>query len=156
MAAGRRETARGKKFTRSDLIEQVFDATGIAREDIKLVLELLMRNIKDALSGGHIVELRGFGTFEVRLSKGNPRARNPRTGELVEVKPHGTAYWKPGRELKRDVWNVSCPPKPAPAGKTPVNGKTAADDKAAPDDKAVSAAKPLSGTKPPRQPKTGR
>ena len=147
MAAGRRETSRGRKFTKSDLIEQVFDATGIAREDIKLVLELMMRNIKDALSGGNIVELRGFGTFEVRLSRGNPRARNPRTGEFVEVKPHGTAFWKPGRDIKREVWNVSSSPpppvgKPAPggsaasAGKTPPNGKLPSNGKPPPLEKA--------------------
>ncbi|MDR2491449.1 MAG: HU family DNA-binding protein [Spirochaetaceae bacterium] len=162
MAAGRRETSRGKKFTKSDLVEQVFDSTGIAREDVKLVLELLMRNIKDALSGGHIVELRGFGTFEVRLSRGNPRARNPRTGEFVEVKPHGTAYWKPGRELKREVWNVSGPPKPAPAGKMPPvdkppeAGKAAADSKTAAEGKPESADNAPPKTKTQRPPKTGR
>jgi integration host factor subunit beta len=80
-----------------------------------------MKNIKDALIGGNIVELRGFGTFEVRLSRGKSKARNPRTGELVDIKPHGTAFWKPGRELKQEVWKLNA--------QTPPNGTNSAGGK---------------------------
>jgi integration host factor subunit beta len=66
----------------------------------------MLRTLKDAIAAGNTVELRGFGAFEVRARKGRARARNPRTGEPVVVKPHSVPYWRPGRELKREVWNL--------------------------------------------------
>lgn len=96
----------GGKYTKSDLISSIYDATGIEREDIKIVVDLMIKKLKDAIAGGNTVELRGFGTFEARTRKGRARARNPRTGEPVVVRSHSVPYWKPGRELKREVWNL--------------------------------------------------
>jgi integration host factor subunit beta len=96
----------GGKYTKSDLIDSIYDSTGINRQDIKTVIDLTMKNVKNAIVSGNVVELRGFGTFEVRTRKGRSRARNPRTGDTVTVGSHGVPYWKPGRDLKREVWNL--------------------------------------------------
>jgi integration host factor subunit beta len=96
----------GGKYTKSDLIDSIYDATGINRQDIKTVIDLTMKNVKSAIVDGDVVELRGFGTFAVRVRKGRSRARNPRTGDPVIVGSHGVPYWKPGRDLKRDTWNL--------------------------------------------------
>ena len=53
-----------------------------------------------------VIELRGFGTFEVRTRKGREKARNPKTGDLVAVDTHGVAVFRPGKELKDLVWNL--------------------------------------------------
>ena len=50
-------------------------------------------------------ELRGFGTFEVRVRKGKEKARNPKTGEIVSVDKHGVAVFRAGRELKEELWD---------------------------------------------------
>jgi integration host factor subunit beta len=96
----------GRKYTKTDLIDSIYDATGIERMDVKTVIDLMLQKLKDAIAAGDTVELRGFGTFEARARKGRARARNPRTGELVVVESHSVPYWKPGRELKREVWNL--------------------------------------------------
>jgi integration host factor subunit beta len=57
--------------------------------------------IKDAILAGKTVELRGFGTFEVKKRKGRQRARNPKTGEIVAVKDHKVAAFRPDRELNK-------------------------------------------------------
>jgi integration host factor subunit beta len=101
------------KYTKSDLIDAIYDSSGINRQDIKKVIDLTMQNLKDAIAGGNVVELRGFGTFEVRTRKGRSGARNPRTGDVVTVKSHGVPYWKPGRDLKREVWNLPDESEPA-------------------------------------------
>jgi integration host factor subunit beta len=97
--------AKGK-YTKSDLIDSIYDATGINRQDIKVVVDLMMKNVKSAIIDGNVVELRGFGTFAVRIRKGRSRARNPRTGDPIVVGSHGVPCWKPGRDLKRDAWNI--------------------------------------------------
>ena len=53
-----------------------------------------------------VIELRGFGTFEIRTRKGREKARNPKTGDLVSVETHGVAIFRPGKELKDAVWNL--------------------------------------------------
>jgi integration host factor subunit beta len=96
----------GKKITKTELIDRVYEKTGIIRKDIKTTLDLALEGIKEALAGGTVIELRGFGTFEVRRRKGRQKARNPKTGEYVSVTSHGIAAFRPGREMKQAVWNV--------------------------------------------------
>jgi integration host factor subunit beta len=97
----------GKKFTRADIVDSVYQKTGMNRKEIRIVLDLFIDEIKDALIKRVPVELRGFGTFEIKVRKGRQRARNPKTGAMVSVNSHGIAAFRPGRELKRDVWNLT-------------------------------------------------
>jgi integration host factor subunit beta len=106
----------GQKVTKADIIDSVYEKTGMSRKEIRIVVDLFVNEIKDALIEQQVIELRGFGTFEIRVRKGRQKARNPRTGELVSVNSHGIAAFRPGRELKQDVWNIN---KPAPDGKEP-------------------------------------
>jgi integration host factor subunit beta len=96
-----------KKITKTELVDRVYEKTGIARKDIKTVMDLTLEGIKEALTDGTVIELRGFGTFEVRRRKGRQKARNPKTGERVSVTSHGIAAFRPGREMKQAVWNVA-------------------------------------------------
>jgi len=55
-----------------------------------------------ALVQGGKVEIRGFGNFTVR-ERETRKARNPRTGEMVEVPAKRVPHFKPGKELKAMV-----------------------------------------------------
>jgi integration host factor subunit beta len=97
----------GRKVTKADIIDSIYEKTGMNRKDIRTVMDLFIDAVKDALVEQVPVELRGFGTFEVRIRKARQKARNPKTGELVSVNSHGIAAFRPGREMKQDVWNVT-------------------------------------------------
>ena len=96
----------GKKITKATIIDSVYEKTGISRKDIQTVVDLALENVKDALSQGTLIELRGFGTFEIRIRKGRQKARNPKTGEAVSVSSHGIAAFRAGKELRQAVWNL--------------------------------------------------
>jgi integration host factor subunit beta len=96
-----------KKITKIDILDSIYQQTGMSRREIREIVDIFLDDIKGALVKGIVVELRGFGTFEVRIRKGRSRARNPRTGMPVSVNSHGVAAFRPGRELKRDVWRLS-------------------------------------------------
>jgi integration host factor subunit beta len=96
----------GKKITKADIVDSVYLKTGMSRKEIRAVIDLFLGDIKAALVEGTTIELRGFGTFEVRVRKGRSQARNPRTGGTVSVHSHSIAAFRPGRELKQDMWNV--------------------------------------------------
>jgi integration host factor subunit beta len=46
------------------------------------------------------VEIRNFGVFEVKQTKAKPKARNPRTNEVVYVPPRKKTHFKPGKLIK--------------------------------------------------------
>ena len=70
------------------------------------MVDLFLEEIKSALISKNVIELRGFGTFEFKVRKGRQKARNPKTGELLTVNSHGIVTFRPGRELKQDVWSL--------------------------------------------------
>ncbi|MDR0387316.1 MAG: HU family DNA-binding protein [Treponema sp.] len=95
-----------KKLTKADIVDSVYQKTGMNRKEVRTIIDLFLDEVKDTLVKGMCLELRGFGTFEVRIRKGRQKARNPKTGKFVSVNSHGIAAFRPGRELKQDVWNA--------------------------------------------------
>lgn len=95
-----------KKVTKYDLVESVYLETKYEKKVVQAVVESLLDQLKDALKNTSTIELRGFGTFELRLRKGKKAARNPKTGEKVSVAPHYVAAFRSGQELKQALWNL--------------------------------------------------
>ncbi|HEX7049612.1 MAG TPA: HU family DNA-binding protein [Longimicrobiales bacterium] len=91
-------------MTKADLVEQVADAIGpgITKKDCALVVDGLLNAIKNALSTHQNIEIRGFGTFKVRQRKSR-MARNPRTGDPVEVPARVVPIFKPSKDLRSQV-----------------------------------------------------
>tara|TARA_B100001996_G_C18379012_1_gene484584 strand:+ start:98 stop:376 length:279 start_codon:yes stop_codon:yes gene_type:complete len=86
-------------MTRSELIslikEQSPDLNG---KEVELGFELFINEIIQGLTSGSRIELRGFGSFSVKSR--NPRiARNPRTGEKVQIGSRLLPFFKAGKEL---------------------------------------------------------
>ncbi|GHT59069.1 DNA-binding protein HU [Spirochaetia bacterium] len=98
-----------EKYTKADIIDSLYEKTGMNRQEIRTIIDLFIDDIKDSLVKNMVIEMRGFGTFEVKIRKGRSKARNPKTGEAVSVSSHGIASFRPGRELKQDVWNLGAP-----------------------------------------------
>ena len=94
----------GNKLTKAEIIENIYEKLGVNRKDIHNILDEFFEEVKSGLSQDKVVELRGFGTFEIRTRKGRDRARNPKTGEIVPVNAHGVAVFRPGKELKKIAW----------------------------------------------------
>ncbi|MDH4230618.1 MAG: integration host factor subunit beta [Nitrospirota bacterium] len=90
-------------MTKSVLIEKVAEKVeGLTRNQTEIVVETVFESIKKALMNGEKIEIRGFGNF--RLKTRNPRkARNPKTGETVEVPGKKVLYFKVGKALKESL-----------------------------------------------------
>ena len=96
-----------EKLTKAAIIENLHNKLGYNKDQIPVVIDELFEEIKDGLKDSRVIELRGFGTFEVRIRKGRAKARNPKTGEVVAVERHGVAIFRPGKELKDFVWDIT-------------------------------------------------
>jgi integration host factor subunit beta len=95
-----------EKLTKAEIITNIANRLDLNKKDVHRVLDGLFDELKTALQADMTVELRGFGTFEIRTRKGREKARNPKTGAVVPVKAHGVAVFRPGKELKTLVWNL--------------------------------------------------
>lgn len=93
--------ARLIRMTKADLVGRVSESLGpsLTKRDIARVVDSFLDAVKDTLTEGENIEIRGFGTFKVKERKPRP-ARNPRTGEQVLVPARPTAVFKPAKELK--------------------------------------------------------
>ena len=90
-------------MTKSELIDKVHSVTeGLTKKQIEQAINALVDSIKNGLTKDDKVEIRDFGNFKVR-KRNSRKARNPRTGELVEVPPKKVPYFKAGKELKEMV-----------------------------------------------------
>ncbi len=90
-------------MTKSVLIEKIAEKVkGLTKKQTEVVVETVFENIKDALAKGEKVEIRGFGNFKLRSRKAR-KARNPKTGESVEVPPKKVPYFKVGKELREMI-----------------------------------------------------
>ncbi|MCB5253434.1 MAG: HU family DNA-binding protein [Candidatus Cloacimonadaceae bacterium] len=89
-------------MTKADLVKEISENTGIIRKDVAVVVNALFQGVKDILSEGNHLEIRGFGTFRLKTRK--PRmGRNPKTDEKVPVPERTVPTFKFSREFKNSV-----------------------------------------------------
>lgn len=93
-------------MTKSALIEKIAEKVsrdvGITKKQTEVIVETVFESIKDALAKGDKIEIRGFGNFKLRSRRAR-QARNPKTGESVEVPPKKVPYFKVGKELREMI-----------------------------------------------------
>lgn len=85
---------------KSDLIERVSGKIEyLTKKQVETIVDMIFEYMKENLSKGEKIELRGFGNF--RVKERNARvARNPKTGEKVEVPPQKSIHFKMSKALK--------------------------------------------------------
>ena len=88
--------------TKSDLIERLSESLKLPKGKAEAVVNVMFDSMTTALERGERIEIRGFGSFEVRSYKAY-EGRNPRTGEPVHVKPKRLPFFKVGKELRERV-----------------------------------------------------
>lgn len=89
-------------MTRADLIERVSRRTRLSGSLAALLVEKIFECLEQALRRGDKIELRGFGSFQVR-SYGAYTGRNPRSGQAIAVGPKRLPYFRPSKEIAERV-----------------------------------------------------
>ena len=105
-------------MNKSQLIDKLAVLTNQTNKVAEGAVNIFFSNIKQALSAGDKVEIRGFGSF---LLKGYNAytGRNPKTGEKVDVPPKKIPYFKMGKELKALLNGVATSEEPSTPGPNP-------------------------------------
>ena len=93
-------------MTKKEMAKAIAEETGLTQLQVQGVVRRVFDGITETLVREGRIELRNFGVFEVRERK--PRkARNPRTGEKVEVPAKRVLTFKPGREMGERVGQLT-------------------------------------------------
>jgi DNA-binding protein HU-beta len=86
-------------MNKTELSAAVALKTGLPKKDADKVVGAVLEAITESLKSDEKVQLVGFGTFEAKHRPAR-KARNPRTGEEIEIAPSKSASFKPGKALK--------------------------------------------------------
>lgn len=86
-------------MNKGELIDNVASEIVVTKREAKKAVECVFETITDCLAKGDAVRLVGFGTFGIR-KRAARMARNPRTGEKIQVKALNVPFFKAGKELK--------------------------------------------------------
>lgn len=90
-------------MTKSGLIEKVSESVNeLTRKQTEIIVETVFESMIEALSKGEKVEIRGFGNFRLK-NRRSRTARNPKTGQTVEVPAKSIIYFKVGKELREAI-----------------------------------------------------
>jgi integration host factor beta subunit len=92
-------------MTKNDLIKKLQEELKTySFKDVTYVVNIIFDSMVDAIKRGERIELRGFGSFEVRERK--PRmGRNPKSGAQVKLQERKVPFFKTGKELRIMVNN---------------------------------------------------
>ncbi|WP_242341495.1 MULTISPECIES: HU family DNA-binding protein [unclassified Anaeromyxobacter] len=87
---------------KSDLINILVVKRGVTQKQAESTIETIFDSMKDALCRGENIEIRGLGAFHVKHYDGY-QGRNPKTGEVIPVKPKRGILFRTGKELRDRV-----------------------------------------------------
>jgi nucleoid DNA-binding protein len=103
--------------TKKEIVKRISDRSGLTQLKTKEIVQWTFDAIVETLITEKRIELRNFGVFEVKRREAR-KARNPRTGDPVEVGPKNVVTFQPGKEMEEQVRVMALvPEKPRKARK---------------------------------------
>ncbi len=88
--------------TKKEIVKAISEEIGLTQLKTKEIVQKTFDAIVDTLVADRRIELRNFGVFEVK-KRAARKARNPRTGERVDVAEKFVVTFKPGKEMEERV-----------------------------------------------------
>jgi len=89
-------------MTKAELVDRVARATGLTKRASLQAVNAFVDTVAGALARNDKVTLVGFGTFDVATRKAR-KARNPRTGQIINVPSKKVPRFRAGTELKKKI-----------------------------------------------------
>lgn len=89
-------------MTKKEIVKTISEEIGLTQLKTKEIVQKTFDAIVDTLVEDGRIELRNFGVFEVK-KRAARKARNPRTGQRVDVPEKFVVTFKPGKEMEEKV-----------------------------------------------------
>jgi nucleoid DNA-binding protein len=92
----------GSHVTKKEIVKTISEEIGMTQLKTKEIVQKTFNAIVETLVEERRIELRNFGVFEVK-ARAARKARNPRTGQRVDVPEKFVVTFKPGKEMEEKV-----------------------------------------------------
>ncbi len=89
-------------MTKADIVASIADETGLERNEVLKTVESFMASVKDSLSKGENVYLRGFGSFIVK-ERAEKTGRNISKNTSIIIPAHNVPAFKPSKTFVEEV-----------------------------------------------------
>lgn len=89
-------------MTKADIVTNIVEETGLERVEALKAVEAFMTTIKDSLSQGQNVYLRGFGSFVVK-ERAEKTGRNISRNTAIIIPAHNIPSFKPAKTFVDEV-----------------------------------------------------
>lgn len=89
-------------MTKKEIVKAISESIGMTQLRTKDIVQKTFDAIVETLVEERRIELRNFGVFEVK-KRAARKARNPRTGQRVDVPQKFVVTFKPGKEMEEKV-----------------------------------------------------
>ncbi len=89
-------------MTKAEIVEQISAKTGIEKSTVLKTVESFMDTVKDNMTKGENVYLRGFGSFIIK-KRAKKTGRNISKNTSVVIPAHNIPAFKPARDFSNDV-----------------------------------------------------
>lgn len=90
-------------YTKRDIVRRVAEANGEPMIKVEPWVDSVIVAVREIMMSANTecrIEIRDFGVFEVKETKAKPKARNPKTNEVIYVPAHRKTHFKPSKLLK--------------------------------------------------------
>ncbi len=87
---------------KADLVTAISEKTGIAKVDVLVTLETFFKEVKDTLTDGENVYIRGFGSFVVK-KRAKKIGRHIKKNIAIEIPEHFIPSFKPAKVFVEQV-----------------------------------------------------
>ena len=89
-------------MNKSELVETLSIKNNLTYKKAEQIVNLIFDTMSQALIDNDRIEIRGFGSFMVKDYKAY-MGRNPKTGEIIQVKEKKLPFFRVGKELRERV-----------------------------------------------------
>jgi nucleoid DNA-binding protein len=107
--------------TKKEIVKTISEAIGMTQLKTKEIVQKTFDAIVETLVEEKRIELRNFGVFEVK-ERAARKARNPRTGQRVDVPEKFVVTFKPGKEMEEKVRQLEAKKRAAQVAQAPPMG----------------------------------
>jgi len=89
-------------MTKDELVAKVAEQSGLKKADVQKTLDSMIETIITTIKAGEKVNITNLGIFKVK-DKNARVARNPKTGESIQVPAKKAPKFVPSKNLKEAV-----------------------------------------------------
>jgi DNA-binding protein HU-beta len=89
-------------MTKADLVTEIAEKTGVEKVAVQAAVEAFMKSVKNSLSSGQNVYLRGFGSFIVK-KRAEKKGRNITKNKTIVIPEHFIPAFKPAKTFAEKV-----------------------------------------------------